>query len=479
MNKNKCLAYLNKILNAKSSIDLKNYDCQTFVETSSLEKGCITDENVLNSLFDQVSSNDEDIKVIIMPKVIISKYIVDKTNAERVIDSEAFKTKIPLIYIPAKLNREGKLCPNGNKMPWIPLDVLKPFGEDISIAEWHETNLELDEIESNWYGKKDKDWQDFWKVAKRIYEVLTKAEWDKKVLKDLNSECICYNLTNSVSITIDDTIDSTFKIRNLYKYLVESICNDRLKAPLLNNLLSTPVHQEECLFSDRDINAMISHFGVMSSIYPLSPSQREALHHLKKTSYGEVLAVSGPPGTGKTTLLQSVVADLIVEHALNKKKAPIIVATSTNNNAVINIIDSFKSVTEKHDDADDKITEERKLIEMRWIKEPSLAAFFPSKSKENDKDVKPYFKTTKNGEIDYKKIEFKDDNTSESMFEENKKFFKQCFSKCFYAKNNKFYWQNVKEKIHAEINTRKEYLLSILLIIDEIVNLKQEKEKPY
>lgn len=36
---------------------------------------------------------------------------------------------------------------------------------------------------------------------------------------------------------------------------------------------------------------------------------------LNETKDGEILAVSGPPGTGKTTLLQSVVADLFVKHA--------------------------------------------------------------------------------------------------------------------------------------------------------------------
>ena len=49
----------------------------------------------------------------------------------------------------------------------------------------------------------------------------------------------------------------------------------------------------------------------------------------------------GPPGTGKTTFLQSVVADMYVKSALKRERAPIIVAASTNNQAVTNIIDSF------------------------------------------------------------------------------------------------------------------------------------------
>ncbi len=54
-----------------------------------------------------------------------------------------------------------------------------------------------------------------------------------------------------------------------------------------------------------------------------------------------MIAVNGPPGTGKTTLLLSAVAGLWVRAALNGGDPPVIVATSSNNQAVTNIIDAF------------------------------------------------------------------------------------------------------------------------------------------
>lgn len=123
--------------------------------------------------------------------------------------------------------------------------------------------------------------------------------------------------------------------------------------------------------------------GSMSDGFPLTDSQRRAVHaFLVNDSEGEITAVSGPPGTGKTTMLQSIAANIITSRALNRDDPPVIVGTSTNNQAVTNIISSFASVTK----------EEHGTLDFRWLPESadgvageapmsSLSVYCPSKSK--------------------------------------------------------------------------------------------------
>lgn len=75
--------------------------------------------------------------------------------------------------------------------------------------------------------------------------------------------------------------------------------------------------------------------------FPLAQQQRQVLAWLDAATQGEVIAVNGPPGTGKTTLVLSAVAGLWVRAAAAGGDPPVIVAASSNNQAVTNIIDAF------------------------------------------------------------------------------------------------------------------------------------------
>ena len=185
-------------------------------------------------------------------------------------------------------------------------------------------------------------------------------------------------------------ITSNRAILDLYKYLENGAYS---AAPVYANLLSrNPQQRLDSDYLDANVDTLkksaILSTGSMSDEYPLTESQRRAVHAFLCDTSDEpasITAVSGAPGTGKTTLLQSVIASMIVTHALEDKPAPLIVGTSTNNQAVINIIDSFSKVTKKQPG----------VLDQRWLPVAtedgatpdalhSLATYCPSQSRMNE-----------------------------------------------------------------------------------------------
>lgn len=81
--------------------------------------------------------------------------------------------------------------------------------------------------------------------------------------------------------------------------------------------------------------------------WPLDPYQRGAAGAAMLLVDGELQAVNGPPGTGKTSFLRAVIASMwanaAAEHTLGHPP-PLVIATGATNKAVTNIIQSFAQV---------------------------------------------------------------------------------------------------------------------------------------
>jgi hypothetical protein len=81
-----------------------------------------------------------------------------------------------------------------------------------------------------------------------------------------------------------------------------------------------------------DHRPQLGHAGATA----LNVKQRDAVRAVGSLVDGQVQAVNGPPGTGKTSLLRSIVADAVVRAAVADSPPPVIMLTSTNNQAVRN-----------------------------------------------------------------------------------------------------------------------------------------------
>ncbi|MBQ9310649.1 MAG: helix-turn-helix domain-containing protein [Bacteroidales bacterium] len=144
-------------------------------------------------------------------------------------------------------------------------------------------------------------------------------------------------------IHIERPNDFTKKIRRLYRenLQLDEVCIPQLIQSLIapnNHLSHYPIND----ITDDYLESGKLHLGQMNNKYPLSSSQRKALlTWLKYESVDDIMVVNGPPGTGKTTLIQSIIASKIVQSAIEADKPYMALCCASTHKAVTNIIDSF------------------------------------------------------------------------------------------------------------------------------------------
>lgn len=173
----------------------------------------------------------------------------------------------------------------------------------------------------------------------------------------------------------------TCYLRQLYLTLWNS--SEAPGAALYRSLLDGPWYKP--LLDERALQRLGPlHSGHMSAEFGLDPSQRVALKHLIATDPARVLAVSGPPGTGKTACLRGVIATELVNATLDESgpRPPIIVASSATNQAVTNIIRSFGEVAASANE---------ESVSSRWLGVVnSYGWFYASKGKARTDEAQPF-----------------------------------------------------------------------------------------
>lgn len=145
-----------------------------------------------------------------------------------------------------------------------------------------------------------------------------------------------YEKTNSAYFT-NGELDISSKITAVYEDIYTRDENPDLS--LFRNYTTVEEGSEIPVIGSN--NFFSKRLGHNNNKHPLADAQRTAVSALLGAQRGEILPVNGPPGTGKTTMLLSVVACLWVENAVKETDPPVIIANSTNNQAVTNIIDAF------------------------------------------------------------------------------------------------------------------------------------------
>lgn len=238
-----------------------------------------------------------------------------------------------LIWIPVSMDREGRLSMIEKSPPFIPRELLTPALDDRATIGSIEAVDQF--LNQHRLPTPDQGWESYWRYCSDFFRMVTGQEWDQFQMEGYES------LPNGYLLLETDFSRAVFHLLGIYDHLLDQ----QHYSPLLHRYTQKDKREKRPLLSPlEEREEAKKHVGQMGGLFPLSPSQRETLHHYLSLDQGEILAVNGPPGTGKTTLLHSVVANRWVKAAFHQQEPPVIFAVSANNQAVTNIIDSFGKI---------------------------------------------------------------------------------------------------------------------------------------
>ncbi|PZO89039.1 MAG: hypothetical protein DI626_00375 [Micavibrio aeruginosavorus] len=276
----------------------------------------------------------ESIPVILYMKGLGPEYRHGKTSGDKTPNSIHYT-----LFVPALLSTDGRISPRDDSLPWIGRNYLFPR---LPTDRDDESVPLIGEVEAfdKWLSEKPLEaatWNDLMAWCDGLWDRVTDGRVPDGfvVLPD-----ICMDIEESEKGTgkqilqLYDALLAEEKVPALF----ERLCHGK-KNPIV---VSEGLRRRQ----------MSMPRGTMSASYGLANSQANAVAAFTGMATGDLLAVNGPPGTGKTTLLQSIIASEVVARALEGGVPSVIVGVSTNNQAVTNINRSLNEMFDGNSAAD-------------------------------------------------------------------------------------------------------------------------------
>lgn len=263
-------------------------------------------------------------------------------------------------FITATLGADGSLQLPENPAERVPIFVRKFLSpnakDDRTLASLNEVDCLLRAFNTDVFTGKE-----YWEACETLFRKATGMTF-----AEMN-----YAGQPEIVITKAPVTGMAQNILRLYDKLLE--CKEDL--PLLECLTRCECEPLLPLPARREVYANQRHLAQMSSDFPLSVSQRETLAMYTHPRGSRIFAVNGPPGTGKTTFLQTVIANRLVHSVLSDGEPEIIVASSVNNQAITNILKDFKTQAANPDSSGVSLVE-------RWLPELDTLGLYLSGKEE-------------------------------------------------------------------------------------------------
>lgn len=308
----------------KGSLPIK--DIQIFFdEAESRLKEKIKKENkhkTLDKQEDPEKVNIKELEVIVAPFSAIKAF----EHGERKYGNRGPKRVFPL-WMVAKLSKGGHLKFHEDKiLPWVERRCLTPNESEVDypIIGMVEAVDQFYVDQADFFDDIDLSWSKFYEYAcNLLVEIIGDKESASETFKNQGYVSTRFGYV----LPTDNQAGSTFVIIATYDQYIAA--KDNELPSLLKKYVSfnDPIPCRE-LEEDAIYLASQYHLGQMSNSKPLTASQRVAMGHFWDKNDNQIFAINGPPGTGKTTFLQSVISSLWIKRAIKKQRPPIIMKAS-------------------------------------------------------------------------------------------------------------------------------------------------------
>jgi hypothetical protein len=297
----------------------------------------------------------------IVPVVLLAKALAPQ-HSHGAIMGERKPAVSYVMTIPALLGANDALLPDPENQPWIGREFLEPMmGDGMNIP----VVGKVDDCDG-WLDRnpvRQSTWADFAGWCDELWTAVSRGRVPEGFVLLDGMRIRAAKTTRDMGRQIRQVYDALLAESN-YPPLLSQVCGGRRPVEI------TRQHRLELMAAPR---------GAMGASYGLASSQADAVAATTCLSDGEALAVNGPPGTGKTTLLQAIIATEVVQRALAGREPAIVFGCSTNNQAVTNINSAMNGILAENRSGD-KFPWAR-----RWVPDAeTYGMYLPSSRKVNE-----------------------------------------------------------------------------------------------